>query len=365
MSQKQSKSKSSGAPKQRGLSPSPALGDTHQNSDNDAHPRNEAKTASKSDVKDIWTQIKEIKEKEEKEDKKKTREPNIIFIGPRGSGKSTLVKSYMGKDDGKDKPTTALDYNFVKSSSIGQEVIHLWELGGGRTLAKLLEIPLTAERMLNAFVVLVLDMSKPECIADDATYWMKVFKDQISVHVRMIESKKLAHAQKMREKAKSKFGDRHPDGSRVDLSIVPILIVAHKWDVFLSKYNNNPNQLRMMSRMLRAFAHFHGASLSYCSSVAPHKGLLQAFRFRVARHLTNRPDAQQTNITDHTKPICIQAPGTDSWADIETTGSGTPLEGWITACKQAFPPNREVDVSFYLTHSIYTRFLFILNLSSL
>ena len=46
------------------------------------------------------------------------------------------------------KPTTGMEYTYgrrSKGSNMAKDVTHLWELGGGTSLAKLIEIPITAE----------------------------------------------------------------------------------------------------------------------------------------------------------------------------------------------------------------------------
>ena len=46
------------------------------------------------------------------------------------------------------KPTTGMEYTYgrrSKGSNMAKDVTHLWELGGGTSLAKLIEIPITTE----------------------------------------------------------------------------------------------------------------------------------------------------------------------------------------------------------------------------
>ena len=46
------------------------------------------------------------------------------------------------------KPTTGMEYTYgrrSRGSNMAKDVTHLWELGGGTSLAKLIEIPITTE----------------------------------------------------------------------------------------------------------------------------------------------------------------------------------------------------------------------------
>ena len=52
-----------------------------------------------------------------------------IFVGPKSSGKSTLVQQFLGKQDGT-KPTVALEYQFARRLKPGRGVVG-WGEGGG------------------------------------------------------------------------------------------------------------------------------------------------------------------------------------------------------------------------------------------
>ena len=60
-------------------------------------------------------------------------------------------------------PTVALEYTFGRKSrplSSLKDVAHIWELAGGSTLSKLLEIPLSESNIHSCAFVLALDLSQ-------------------------------------------------------------------------------------------------------------------------------------------------------------------------------------------------------------
>eukprot|EP00002_Diphylleia_rotans_P022270 TRINITY_DN4361_c0_g1_i4.p1 TRINITY_DN4361_c0_g1~~TRINITY_DN4361_c0_g1_i4.p1 ORF type:complete len:135 (+),score=18.76 TRINITY_DN4361_c0_g1_i4:55-459(+) len=83
-----------------------------------------------ADVKDLWGLIMEAGAKE----LESRREINVLFLGARNSGKTTLINRFLKKAGTKDeavKPTTALDYRFARrtGNDASKEVAHIWELG--------------------------------------------------------------------------------------------------------------------------------------------------------------------------------------------------------------------------------------------
>ena len=61
-------------------------------------------------------------------------ESELLFVGAKNSGKSTLIHSFLSKEEAP-KPTSALEYRFARRST-GEDkaVANIWELGGGSQL---------------------------------------------------------------------------------------------------------------------------------------------------------------------------------------------------------------------------------------
>lgn len=93
------------------------------------------------------------------------------------------------------KPTTSLDYKYLRSSvgmSLKKDLSHFWELGGGRALVNLLDIALTADRLRDSFVVIVLDLSKPWRVLADATYYLDLVRKRVDVCLTGLREAKVA-----------------------------------------------------------------------------------------------------------------------------------------------------------------------------
>lgn len=82
-------------------------------------------------------------------------------MGSARGGKSTLKAAFLKLKD-RPKPTVGLDYTFGRRTSATspvKDVAHVWEVGGSAQ-TDLAQLPLTADRLNRAVVVVVADLSK-------------------------------------------------------------------------------------------------------------------------------------------------------------------------------------------------------------
>jgi hypothetical protein len=132
-----------------------------------------------------------------------------------------------------------------------REVAHIWELGGGSlSLADLIQVPITAQRLPSNVAVLVLDLSKPGDVCNTATKWIGVLKKRADECLDRIK--------KSREKSNSseaisdtilknniqmrlRVGYAQRGGQRINISSSePLELIASKlpdhpdWDFILS-----------------------------------------------------------------------------------------------------------------------------------
>ena len=305
-------------------------------------------------LKDIWTTLIEEKESQRAAAvalaqtgvvDESNREATIIYVGARGSGKSTLRNAYMYKDRSDvPKPTTCLDYKYTRTylkdqMSEDKSVSHFWELGGGRSLVNLLEVPLSESTLRDALVVITLDLSKPVRCLDDAVYWLSLIKKRCDGLVANLRTKNRNAADALIAAARRRFGENHPDIGRTELIPIPVLICAHKYDTVLKTLE--PESLRILSRGLRAAAHTYGASLMY-TSIAHRDTLLKAYRSRIGEHPNGREGKKPSQPSfDHTQHISVQG-GQDNWQQIGEppggAGGKNPLAAWSSAFTRSFEP---------------------------
>ena len=108
-----------------------------------------------------------------------THEPadsELIFVGAKNSGKSTLIHALMMHDDPPQKTTVALEYRFVRNTT--GRLANIWELGGGIPLSDLLRTVLLPHRAPRPLVAITLDMSEP----GDALASLQIWVDAIRAH---------------------------------------------------------------------------------------------------------------------------------------------------------------------------------------
>eukprot|EP00455_Lapot_gusevi_P037270 TRINITY_DN4162_c0_g1_i1.p1 TRINITY_DN4162_c0_g1~~TRINITY_DN4162_c0_g1_i1.p1 ORF type:complete len:393 (+),score=75.63 TRINITY_DN4162_c0_g1_i1:54-1232(+) len=299
-----------------------------------------------SGIKDIWTQIIEETGGDEKGDI--DIDPTAIFVGPRQSGKSTLLQSFINKDkDDVPRPTAALDYQSARVASDTQPekdstLFHFWEIGGGRAMSRLIEICLKPETLENALIVLVLDLSKPWRVLEDLQFWLKVVREQM-----MACLKGHPRLPRFAQKARARFNmvsaaadqKEHKDVEKVELSPVPLWFVCTKYDVLKNK---DAEQLKVMAKTLRCIAHANGASLMYTSTKT--KTTIQAFRIRLKAMLMQQAWPKGL-VTEHTKELLIQA-GADSFEKVgeppaQYGSARNLLAGWVNAFSASFHKEEE------------------------
>ena len=334
------------------------------------------KQASDANIKDLWSSLIEEKALESSrpsvsaassDDSAPTtgnREATIVYVGPRSSGKTTLINAYMYKDrvDDVPKPTTCLDYKYTRStvkdsaalaassgaggSAANEEksVSHFWELGGGRSLVDLLSIPITPQSIQDCLVVLTVDLSSPRItrLVDDISFWIGLVRKRCEQVFGEMKGKGGGSAvSAMQAAARRRFGDSHADLSRIDLLPVPVLIAVHKFDAVKSL---EPEHLRILSRTLRAIAHSNGASLMYTSRA--HKDtLLKQYRARITAFVMSSAAGRPIPPNfDHTQWISVSA-GQDSFASIGDPPAGgaasgkSPVAAWTSIFPKYFSPD--------------------------
>lgn len=200
-------------------------------------PKRHTKTTTKTIAKkpaghDLWSQLVEQREKAKAATPDEPKAPSVIFVGGRQSGKSTLMQGYFTKD--KDdipvpKPTPCIDYAYARAGQ-NEELTRLWEVGGGRPLSRLLSIPLSPASVENCLVVIVLDLSKPGKLITELEFWLNAVRITVADAVEKLKKQNASAAGKLLEQSKQRM-QNHKDADKINNLLVPILIVANKYDM--------------------------------------------------------------------------------------------------------------------------------------
>ncbi|XP_002732906.1 cytoplasmic dynein 2 light intermediate chain 1-like [Saccoglossus kowalevskii] len=281
-------------------------------------------------------------EGENQEGLKRGEESSVFFIGSKDAGKTSIILRFLDKDE-IPKPTTALEYTFgrrAKGHNIAKDVGHIWELGGGTFLSKLVEIPINAECLENLAIVLILDLSKPHELWHTMETLLNTTRQRIEKVMQDASMRDSTLQPRMKNKAWSKFGEDHPDKDMIEPFPVPLVIIGCKYDVF---QDFDSEKRKVICRTLRFVAHSHGATLQFCSLKT--ESLVTRTRQLISHFVFNTASSKAMAV-DPNKPVIVPA-GMDSLqqigpppvaeGDIGKLTARNPLELWKQAYTAFFP----------------------------
>jgi len=101
-------------------------------------------------------------------------------VGEKQCGKTSLIAKFLDqqvKDDMEE--TTALEFKSgLKMSGDKKVKTNVYELGGGRNFANLLEAALVGSNIASTTVCIVLDLTKPGNTVDSLLFWLKAIREQ-------------------------------------------------------------------------------------------------------------------------------------------------------------------------------------------
>ena len=240
----------------------------------------------------------------------------LFIVGERKSGKSSITQNFLlQSSDEAPKATVALEYKYARSTT--DAVAHIYELGGGRLLANLVNFPITTETVQTLIIIITLDLSIPYKVLDSLLYWLHIIRTRIE-EVSGIKPNK--------SKNKSEPGYK-------------ILVIANKYDVFANQESENR---KWMSRVLRFFCLKNKAALFYSSG--SDNRLTGAIRQTIAHYLFDE-NCRKFDQRDHSNALQISE-GVDSFEAIGPPPGGknveNPEDEWKKALVKTFPrPNKK------------------------
>jgi len=221
----------------------------------------------------IWAKL--IEQNNEKARKPESKgDAYVFFVGPRNSGKSTLINRFLYPNRLEvPKPSEGLEYTYArKPSSYDHErkdLAHIWEVGGSQEFAEEIskgdQMFLTAKQLSTAVVVVVVDLSDPSSVLSTAQHWIDQVKQRLGSAYEKFSKRGFDLPDKLKERAKNKlFGKEHKDKDLVYHSGISLVLAATKYDA-LSEMD--PEMKKVVARTLRFLAHANGAHLMYLSNL--------------------------------------------------------------------------------------------------
>ena len=239
----------------------------------------------------------------------------LLFVGSKGAGKSTVIHGFLQKDEAP-KPSTPLEYRFARrAAGSGATVANIWELAGG--FSQLLKVVLPARRLARSVVAITLDLSEPESALGTLLQWLGDLRQHVDSLIAELNQTPEGQAIVAEaRKASRQVWAEHPDADVAAIEAVqpvgiPIVILANKWDAFEEAYTEAEYR-KCVCRTLRFFAHEAGASL--ISTKHKDKPSLSVLRSLLYHHVFGSA-AIRTVQLDHSRPLVVPAT-VDSFAGI-------------------------------------------------
>jgi len=311
------------------------------------------------------------------------RSCTLLVIGTEGSGKSTLVQTFLNQARaGGERGSLSLhsqqnqqrqpplpsqvDYRFIRTqpsaataaavsargsvsgaapenanerSGAGSKdqliTTHIWEIGGGMRFAPLMDLALEPQALARLLVVIVVDLSRPVTLLDQAVFWIESLRAQVKQAQRDFDTPLNQATWK-----------NHPDANSVAPLPVPTILVANKYDLFQTRAAAIPGLAKTVATYLRGVAHKAGCSLIYTSlggrAVELGGGASPSFNFlktRINRHIQSLGTAGfansvQSQINFDPSGYLFVPAGADSIQSIGDTnatavaGSALPAINW-------------------------------------
>eukprot|EP00939_MAST-03C_sp_MAST-3C-sp1_P003629 g3629.t1 len=194
--------------------------------------------------------------------KSNVQESSIVFVGSRGSGKSTLINAFLNSTNGgKDlKPTAALEYLYGRRA-IGndKQLVHVWEVGGGVKMQELLQSVIKKESLSTMTAVIVLDMSEPGCAVVILRRWLDILDRRVNKCKSALRAAFPERVRRMERLTRARYGDNSDlESDLQSLVAVPVIVVLSKYDDFLKE---GTLKRRVVSQAIRSIAHVRGATV--------------------------------------------------------------------------------------------------------
>ena len=219
------------------------------------------------------------------------------------------------------------------------------------------QVVLRPERLACCIAVITLDLSEPENVLSTLQQWLSELRqhvDTISGELRH-QGGAIADIVASARDASTQLWTGHPDMTvealePVQLIGVPIVIIANKWDVFESAYDEGEYR-KLVCRSLRFFAHQAGASL-LCMR---HRDKQSTSVLRsLLYHMVFGTAPTRTVQLDHSKALVVPA-SADTFASVgkpptvEGVFADSAADKFCAAWEATFPPKETKREALDLT----------------
>ncbi|KAK1937732.1 Vesicle-trafficking protein SEC22b [Phytophthora citrophthora] len=280
------------------------------------------------------------------------RDTFTLIVGPHGSGKTSLTANFRNSSKAEEiKPTTALDYVFVRLRTAGRPAVaHMWELASAKCVNEMIKVPLGPERILNGALVIVLDLSTPGDVVPALVKWLTTLYTVVHEVLKAKEKnpvEKLA-VDALKHEAMARYGNGHPDKDEVAPLPIPVLVVGNKFETFRDQ---DSVKRKGIIQAVRYLSHMYGATVLFTSMkdknlVTQFRSVMKGFAFRAMTRGTSKE-------VDTAKALFVPA-GADLFEDIGVPKSAgwrqdrfekdqheEKARQWIKIASEYYPPTAD------------------------
>ena len=161
---------------------------------------------------------------------RKVEERNLIILGDKGSGKTTIFNNLFTSSSTKENysPTCGINYNYIRYQSGSKKyILNVYEIGGGIKNLGLIKTFLNEKNIFNTFIILSLDFN---CI-DNCLTSIKQYINDLNNIIKEIANGEIIS--ELIENKKNKYKDRNSaDFKRIKLFPLEMILVGCKYDIF-------------------------------------------------------------------------------------------------------------------------------------
>ncbi|XP_057300241.1 cytoplasmic dynein 2 light intermediate chain 1-like isoform X2 [Hydractinia symbiolongicarpus] len=277
-------------------------------------------------------------------------ESHLLVCGSKDAGKTSLIQRFLERDE-TPKPTVGLDFCYGRKSkqnnmSQVKDVAQIWELGGGSSMSKLLDVVITPSNIRKLSVVLVLDLSKPDQLWETQETLLNQIKQRIKQVITEASKTDTNIENDLKDRAWRRVGKNHTDKNTITPLLVPLVIIGAKSDLY---QDLSSDKKEMLSKTIRFLALLNGGMIQFFSTKA--EGLTSRAK-NVLNHLAFASNLSKTSCIEHTKPIIVPygmdtlqqigAPPISADRLVKARRGGLPYDLWSDTYLSVFPSQKEV-----------------------
>ena len=187
---------------------------------------------------------------------------NLIIIGPKSSGKSTIFNFLSTGEASSNNfiPTSGINYGFMRyqksKNKSSKKIVNIYEIGNGLENLNLIKTIINNKNIENTIFFLILDFADPQNILNEIFKFMKELKNILT---ESIENDILNEIIKFKDSQYSKY----QKAKEVNLFPANLYLIGNKYDI-LEKID--AEKIKWVGLTLRYFSYINGVNLIFYSN---------------------------------------------------------------------------------------------------